>query len=204
MEHEAVCCGLGVGQSVPDFELDTFEPTRGKFGKFRLSKNMKAKKWTVLFFYPADFTFVCPTELADVAEKYPAMKKLGCEVLSVSTDTHFTHMGWHREEKTLASVKYPMGADPTGNLSRLFGVYDEGTGLALRGTFIISPEGVLVSSEVNFYNVGRNAEELLRKLKGFVYVHSHPQEACPAKWDTGKKTLKPGEALVGKVFEALG
>jgi peroxiredoxin (alkyl hydroperoxide reductase subunit C) len=204
MKTEDICCGLRVGQKVPDFEIDTFEPSKSKFGKFSLSKNMKVKKWTVLLFYPADFTFVCPTELADLAEKYGEMKKLGCEVVSVSTDTHFVHMGWQRDEKLLENVKYPMGADPTGNISRLFGVYDESTGLALRGTFIISPDGVLVASEVNFYNVGRNSDELLRKLKGFVYVSSHPEEACPAKWDTGQKTLKPGESLVGKVYEALG
>lgn len=203
MEHEEGCCGLRIGQNVPDFELDTFEPARGKFGKFSFSKNMKAGKWTILFFYPADFTFVCPTELADIAGRYGELKKLNCEVLSISTDTHFVHMGWHRDEKLLENVQYPMGADPTGKVSRLFGVYDESTGLDFRGTFIISPEGVLVSSEVNFYNVGRNADELLRKLKGFVHVSKHPEEACPAKWDTGKKTLKPGEDLVGKVYEAL-
>jgi peroxiredoxin (alkyl hydroperoxide reductase subunit C) len=200
---EDICCGLRVGQKVPDLEMDTYEPSKGRFGKFRLSRILKNKKWVVLFFYPADFTFVCPTELADVAEKYKEIKKLGAEVVSVSTDTHFVHMAWHKDEKLLENVKYPMGADPTGNISRLFGVYDEQTGLALRGTFIINPNGILVSSEVNYYNVGRNADELLRKLKGFIHVYNHPDEACPAKWDEGEKTLKPGEELVGRVYEAL-
>jgi peroxiredoxin (alkyl hydroperoxide reductase subunit C) len=203
MSEEHNCCGLKIGQKVPDFEMDTYEPTKGSFGKFKLSANMKKKKWTVLVFYPADFTFICPTELADVAERYDSIRKLGIEVVSVSTDTNFVHLAWQRDEMLLKEVKYPMGADPTGNVSRLFGVYDEATGLDLRGTFIINPEGVLVGSEINFYNVGRNSKELLRKLKGFVHVYSHPDEVCPASWDEGQKTLTPGEDLVGKVYEVL-
>ena len=192
-----------VGQEVPDFELETYEPETGKFGTFSLKKAKEEGKWTILFFYPADFTFVCPTELADLAEVYPKLKELGAEVVSVSTDTKFVHLAWHRDEKLLENVKYPMGADPTGKVSRMFGVYDENTGLALRGTFIISPEGKLVSSEVNFYNVGRNADELVRKMEANAYLIGHPDEACPAKWEPGKKTLKPSEELVGKVYEAL-
>ncbi len=192
-----------VGMMVPDFEMETYDPETGKFGKFSLADAKKENKWTILFFYPADYTFVCPTELADLAEVYPKLKELGCEVVSVSTDTKFVHLAWHRDEKLLQNVKYPMGADPTGKVSRMFGVYDEETGLALRGTFIISPEGRLVGSEVNFYNVGRNADELLRKMEANVYLMSHPEEACPAKWEPGKKTLKPSEELVGKVAEAL-
>jgi alkyl hydroperoxide reductase subunit AhpC len=132
--------------------------------------------------------------------------KAGAEVISVSTDTKFVHLAWQREEKLLANVKYPMGADPTGKVSRLFGVYDEATGLALRGTFIISPEGRLASSEVNFYNVGRNAAELLRKAQANAYLAVHPQEACPANWNQGGKTLKTANneaTLVGRVAEAL-
>ncbi|MGC8852263.1 MAG: peroxiredoxin [Hydrogenobacter sp.] len=159
--------------------------------------------WVVLFFYPADFTFVCPTELADLAEKYEELQKMCVEVISVSTDTKYVHLAWHKSEKLLEKVKFPMGADPTGRVSRLFGVYDENTGLSLRGTFIINPEGVLVGSEINFYNVGRNAEELIRKMEANIYLMSHPDEACPAKWRKGKKTLKPSEKLVGKVHEAL-
>ena len=192
-----------VGQDVPDFEMETYEPETGKFGKFSLADAKKEGKWTILFFYPADFTFVCPTELADLAEVYPKLKELGAEVVSVSTDTKFVHLAWHRDEKLLQNVKYPMGADPTGKVSRMFGVYDENTGLALRGTFIISPEGKLVGSEVNFYNVGRNAQELVRKMEANAYLIGHPDEACPARWEPGKKTLKPAEELVGKVYEAL-
>jgi peroxiredoxin (alkyl hydroperoxide reductase subunit C) len=194
---------LRTGEKVPDFELQTFDPKEGWFKSFKLSENMNNGRWTVLVFYPADFTFVCPTELADVGLQYEKIKELGGELLAVSTDTQFSHMAWQREEKLLKDVKYPMGADTNGELSRLFGVYDEKTGLALRGTYIINPDGDLVGSEVNFYNVGRNADELVRKLKAFVYVRNHPEQACPAKWDEGQKTLTPGEKLVGKVAEAL-
>lgn len=201
---EDVCCGcLGVGQSVPDFEIETFEPETGKFGKFSLAKTMKGKKWTILFFYPADFTFICPTELADLADKQQTLKKLGCEIVSVSTDTKFVHYGWFNQEKLLEKVKYHMGADQKGDIATLFGVYDEESGLALRGTFIIDPDGKLVASEVNYFNVGRNADELLRKVKAFQYVRQNPAEVCPAKWELGAKTLKPSEKLVGKVSEAL-
>jgi len=192
-----------VGTEVPNFEVETYDPVNREFGKRSLETLKKEKKWTILVFYPADFTFVCPTELADAGEKYEALKKLGAEVISVSTDTKFTHLAWKDAEKLLANLKFPMGADPTGAVSRLFGVYDCGSGLALRGTFIINPAGVLVSSEVNFYNVGRNADELLRKMEANAYLATHPNEACPAKWKQGAKTLKPSEKLVGKVYEAL-
>jgi len=192
-----------VGQDVPNFEMETYDPAEREFGKITLEEIKKKNKWTILVFYPADFTFVCPTELADLAEKHEALKKLGAEVISVSTDTKFSHLAWRDGEKLLAGVKYLMGADPTGTVSRLFGVYDPGSGLALRGTFIINPQGQLASSEVNFYNVGRNADELLRKMEANVYLVKHPAEACPAKWHLGAKTLKPSEKLVGKVFEAL-
>jgi peroxiredoxin len=197
------CQTVSVGMTVPNFEMEIYHPLDREFGKISLDQLKQQKKWTILFFYPADFTFVCPTELADLAEKYPTLQKLGAEVLGVSTDTKFTHLAWRDGEKLLASVKYPMAADPTGAVSRMFGVYDPGTGLALRGTFIINPSGVLVSSEVNFYNVGRNAEELLRKMEANVYLLAHPDEACPARWTQGAKTLKPSEKLVGKVYEAL-
>jgi peroxiredoxin (alkyl hydroperoxide reductase subunit C) len=192
-----------VGMAVPDFTLDIYDPVNRQFGTLSLAQLKQDKKWTILVFYPADFTFVCPTELADLAEKHPALKALGAEVISISTDTKFSHLAWKDSEKLLAGVEYPMGADPTGALSKLFGVYDCGSGLALRGTFIISPEGALVSSEVSFYNVGRNADELCRKVEANVYLAGHPDEACPAKWKQGGKTLKPSEKLVGRVFEAL-
>lgn len=194
---------LQVGQTVPDFKLEVYDPKQKDFSEVSLAGLQKAKKWTVLFFYPADYTFVCPTELADLGEKYAAIKKLGAEAISVSTDTKFVHMAWQRDEKLLAGVQYPMGADPTGTVSRLFGVYDPASGLDYRGTFIISPEGKLVSSEVNFLNVGRNCDELVRKLEANVYLAKHGDEACPAKWTPGQKTLKPGASMVGKVYEAL-
>jgi NADH-dependent peroxiredoxin subunit C len=192
-----------VGMDVPSFELEIYDPVEREFGTISLDKLKKQDKWTILVFYPADFTFVCPTELADLAEKHEALKKLGAEVISVSTDTKFSHLAWKDAEKLLAKIKYPMGADPTGKVSKLFGVYDQASGLALRGTFIIDPQGKLVSSEVNFYNVGRNADELLRKMEANAYLLKHPNEACPAKWHQGSKTLKPSEKLVGKVYEAL-
>lgn len=207
MEHhyeDDCCCGtLQVGQEVPDFELETYDPVKYDFGKISLAEQKKKGQWTVLVFYPADFTFVCSTELADLADEYENLKAAGAEVITVSTDTVFTHLAWKREEKFLENAKYPMAADPTGQVSRLFGVYNEETGLDLRGSFIINPAGVLVASEVNFYNVGRNAKELLRKLQASVYVADHPAEACPARWEQGAKTLTPGPKLVGKVYDAL-
>jgi peroxiredoxin (alkyl hydroperoxide reductase subunit C) len=129
---------------------------------------------------------------------------MGAELITVSTDTEFVHLAWKRDEGELANVRYAMGADPTGKLSRLFGVYDEGSGLALRGTFIISPDGTLFNSEVNFYNMGRNIDELMRKFKANLYLTRKADEGCPSKWkDEGYKTLRPGPEMVGKVHEAL-
>jgi peroxiredoxin (alkyl hydroperoxide reductase subunit C) len=201
-----MCCdqpSLAVGADVPDFTLETYNPASGQFGQLSLAENKANGKWTILVFYPADFTFVCPTELADLAEKQDALAKLGAVVAAVSTDTKFSHLAWRASEKLLANVRYLMAADPTGCLSRQLGVYDCNTGLDLRGTFIINPAGKLVSSEVNFYNVGRNADELLRKVEANVYLAAHPAEACPARWKPGAKTLTPSEKMVGKVFEAL-
>lgn len=192
-----------VGQPVPGFTMETFDPTEGAFGEVDLGKLREEGKWAVLVFYPADFTFVCPTELADLAEKHAELKELGAEVISVSTDTKFTHMAWKTDERLLENVKYQMASDPTGEVSRFFDIWDYETGLALRGTFIINPDGVLVSAETNFYNVGRNADELVRKMKANVHLRENPNEACPAKWEPGQKTLTPGEGLVGKVYEAL-
>jgi len=194
---------ISVGQQVPDFEMDVFDPVRGDFAKIALLNLKQQKKWTVLIFYPADYTFVCPTELADVATVQDDLAKAGATVISVSTDTQFVHLAWQREEKLLKGIKYLMGSDPTGKVSRLFGVYDENSGLALRGTFIINPEGKLIASEINFYNVGRSAAELLRKMQANAYLMTHPAEACPANWSQGEKTLTPGKGLVGRVAEAL-
>ncbi|KAB1441635.1 peroxiredoxin [Pseudodesulfovibrio senegalensis] len=202
-EHELNLDFAKVGQAVPEFKMETFDPAEGFFGEVDLGQLRRDGKWVILFFYPADFTFVCPTELADLAEKHQALKDLGAEVISVSTDTKFSHMAWRREEKLLENVQYTMAADPTGEVSRFFDVYDEETGLALRGTFVINPEGVLASSEINFYNVGRNADELVRKLEANVHLRANPNEVCPAKWTPGEKTLTPGEGMVGHVWEAL-
>ncbi len=193
-----------LGKPVPSFgEINTYDPVTHGFGKFSLEEAKKSKKWTVLVFYPADYTFVCPTELSDYAEKQEELEKMGARIVSISTDTHFVHMAWQRDEKLLEKVKFTMGADPTGKVSRLFDVYDEESGLALRGTFIINPDGVLVASEVNFYNVGRNADELVRKMEANIYVSAHTDEVCPAKWHKGAKTIKPGPNAVGKVYEVL-
>lgn len=192
-----------VGATVPDFEMETYEPTHGDFGKVSLADIKKAGKWTILVFYPADFTFVCPTELADLADQQEKLADLGAHVIAVSTDTKFAHMVWRNTEGLLKNVKYTLAADPTGTVSRLFGVYDAATGLALRGTFIVNPEGKLVTSEVNFYNVGRDAGELVRKMEANVHLMANPSEACPAKWTPGAKTLKPGKDIVGNVASVL-
>lgn len=202
MEHTAQRL-ISVGMDVPDFTMETYEPAAGVFGKFALAEQRAQGKWTVLVFYPADFTFVCPTELADLAAHQAEIEALGVKTISVSADTKFAHLAWRNSEKLLEGVKYTMAADPTGKVSRMFGVYDEMSGLALRGTFLISPAGKLVTSEVNFYNVGRDMGELLRKLKANTYLDTHPAEACPARWQPGQKTLTPSEKMVGKVFEAL-
>ncbi len=204
MDAQAMNQIVSVGLTVPDFELETYDPAAGDFGKFSLAENRRSGKWTVLVFYPADFTFVCPTELADLAEKHAALVALGATVVSVSTDTKFAHLAWRNSEGLMKGVQYPMAADATGAVSRLFGAYDPGTGLALRGTYIINPEGKLVSSEVHFYNVGRSADELLRKMQANVHLAANPSEACPARWTPGAKTLRPGKDLVGNVAAALG
>jgi|SRR3989338_5260671 len=194
---------LNIGQKVLDFELDAYFPEKKDFGKIKFSEVFKKGKWLILFFYPADYTFVCPTELADIGEKYSQLKEEGAELVSVSTDTHYVHYAWQASEKMLSAIKYPMAADPTHIVSKTFGVYDEASGLALRGTFIIDPDGKLLASEVNYYPVGRNAEELFRKFKAFKFVREHPAQVCPAKWQFGEKTLTPGKDLVGKVGDNL-
>jgi len=194
---------VSVGSDVPDFEMETYEPSQGDFGKVSLAEIKKSGKWTVLVFYPADFTFVCPTELADLADQQDKLAALGAHVVAVSTDTKFAHMVWRNTEGLMKNVKYTLAADTTGAVSRLFGVYDFATGLALRGTFIINPEGKLVNSEVNFYNVGRDAGELVRKVEANVHLLANPSEACPAKWTPGSKTLTPGKDLVGNVAAAM-
>jgi len=156
-------------------------------------------KWSVVFFYPADFTFVCPTELEDLADNYAEFQKLGVEIYSVSTDTHFTHKAWHDASDTIAKVQYFMIGDPTHEISTNFEVLRPGQGLADRGTFIVDPQGVIQSVEVTAEGIGRDATELLRKVKAAQYVAAHPGEVCPAKWKEGAKTLAPSLELVGKI-----
>lgn len=196
-------CIASVGKTVENFEMEVYDPVKGDFGKISLEEVKAKKQWMILFFYPADFTFICPTELNDLAEKHKELKEAGCEVVSVSTDTKFSHLAWQQSEKLLKNVKYLMGADPTGKVSRMLGVYDEATGLDYRGTFLISPEGKLVSAEISVNNVGRNAAELARKVHAHIYCSKHPEEVCPANWTEGKKTLKPSAKMVGKVSEAI-
>jgi peroxiredoxin len=186
---------ISINQRIPEFKVQAFH--NGEF-KTVTQEDLRGK-WSVFFFYPADFTFVCPTELGDLADKYPDLKKLNVEVYGVSTDTHFTHKAWHDVSETIKKIKYPMLADPTGHLSRSFGVYIEEEGLAYRGTFLVNPDGLVKISEVHDNGIGRNAEELVRKVQAAQFVATHPGEVCPAKWKPGAATLKPGLDLVGKI-----
>ncbi|MBO8416847.1 MAG: peroxiredoxin [Proteobacteria bacterium] len=156
-------------------------------------------KWSVFFFYPADFTFVCPTELKDLAGKYEEFKKIGCEIYSVSCDSHFVHKAWHDASDTIKAISYPMLADPNHRLARDFQVLIENDGMAERGTFVVNPEGKIVAYEVVAGNIGRNADELLRRVEALQFVAEHGDQVCPAKWQPGAATLKPGLDLVGKL-----
>ncbi len=181
-------------------EVKPFTATAYHEGKFVQVSDADLKgKWSVVFFYPADFTFVCPTELGDLADNYAEFKKLGVEIYSVSTDTHFTHKAWHDTSDTIKKIQYPMIGDPTGTITRNFGVMIEEAGLADRGTFVIDPEGKIQIVEINAGGIGRDALELLRKVKAAQYVASHPGEVCPAKWKEGDATLAPSLDLVGKI-----
>ena len=181
-------------------EIKPFKATAFHNGSFvEVSDEDLRGKWSVVFFYPADFTFVCPTELADLAEAYEDFKTLGVEIYSVSTDTHFTHKAWHEASDTIAKVQYPMVGDPTGMITNNFEVMREGQGLADRATFLIDPDGIIQFMEISSEGVGRNAVELLRKVKAAQYVRKHPNEVCPAKWEEGDDTLAPSLDLVGKI-----
>ena len=169
-------------------------------GKFiEISEAAIKDKWAVFFFYPADFTFVCPTELGDLADNYGEFKKLGVEIYSVSTDTHFTHKAWADASETIKKIQYVMVGDPNHTISKNFGVYIEEVGLDERGTFVVDPDGKIQIIEINAGNIGRNAQELLRKVKAAQYVRENPGEVCPAKWKNGEKTLSPSIDLVGKI-----
>jgi len=156
-------------------------------------------RWSVVVFYPADFTFVCPTELEDLANHYDKLQELGVEVYAVSTDTHFTHKAWHDTSEAVGKIRYPMLGDPTGTIARNFGVMIEEQGLALRGTFVVDPEGRIKLYEIHDLGIGRSAKELIRKIQAAQYVATHEGEVCPASWEPGKKTLAPSLDLVGKI-----
>lgn len=183
-----------IGKKVNEFKTMAYH--NGEFKEIT-NENLKGK-WNVFVFYPADFTFVCPTELEDLAEHYEKFKAEGCEVYSVSTDTHFVHKAWHDTSERINKIKFPMLADPTGKLSRDFEVMIEEEGLALRGSFVINPEGTIVAYEVHDTEIGREASELLRKLQAAKFVAEHG-EVCPAKWRPGSETIKPSIDLVGKL-----
>lgn len=186
--------------SLINTSIKPFKATAYHNGKFvEVSDATLKGKWSVVVFYPADFTFVCPTELEDLADNYAEFKKLGVEIYGVSTDTHFAHKAWHDTSDAIKKVQYPLVGDPTAMLSRNFEVLIEEEGLALRGTFVINPEGQIKLYEIHDNGIGRDARELLRKVKAAQYVASHPGEVCPAKWQEGEKTLKPSLELVGKI-----
>jgi len=186
--------------SLINSSIKPFKATAFHAGKFvEVSDTSIRGKWSVFVFYPADFTFVCPTELEDLADHYGEFKKLGVEVYGVSTDTHFAHKAWHDTSEAIKKVTYPLVGDPTATLARNFDVLIEEEGLALRGSFVINPEGVIKLCEIHDNGIGRDAKELLRKVRAAQYGASHPGEVCPAKWDEGAKTLKPSLDLVGKI-----
>jgi len=184
-----------INQSLPDLSLDIYH--EDKIKNIRLS-DFKGK-WLILFFYPADFTFVCPTELEDLAEKYAELQAMNAEVISVSTDTVFVHKAWHDHSPAIGKVTFPMGADPTAVICRELGTYIPEEGLSLRATIIVNPDGKIKALEINDNSIGRNVDELIRKLQAAQYVEAHGGEACPARWKPGEKTLKPGLDLVGKI-----
>lgn len=184
-----------INKEVSEFSVQAFQNDEFK----TVTKADVLGKWSVFFFYPADFTFICPTELEDLQNKYEDFKAANCEIYSVSTDSHFVHKAWHDHSERIAKIEYPMLADPTHALSIDFDVLIESDGQAERGTFIVNPEGLIVAYEVNAGNVGRNADELFRKLQASQFVYEHGDEVCPAKWQPGEDTLTPSLDLVGKL-----
>jgi peroxiredoxin (alkyl hydroperoxide reductase subunit C) len=184
-----------INSQMPEFKVQAYHN-----GKFRTVSSCDVLgKWAVFFFYPADFTFVCPTELVDMAQKYDRFKEAGVEIYSVSTDSHFVHKAWHDASESIRKIQYPMLADPTGTLCRAFGTYIEEDGMAYRGTFVVNPEGKIKIAEIQDNGIGRNADELFRKVEAAQFIAAHPNEVCPAKWQKGAETLKPSIDLVGKI-----
>jgi peroxiredoxin len=186
--------------SLINTKVKAFKATAFHNGKFvEVTEATLAGKWNIFMFYPADFTFVCPTELADLADNHAAFQKMGVEVYGISTDSHFAHKAWHDVSDAIKNVQYALIGDPTGAITRNFEVMVEEDGMALRGTFVINPDGFIKLCEVHDNGIGRDASELMRKVKAAQYVAAHPNEACPAKWTEGAKTLTPSLDLVGKI-----
>ncbi|BBO00404.1 MULTISPECIES: alkyl hydroperoxide reductase subunit C [Sporolactobacillus] len=186
--------------SIIGSEVQPFQAKAYKNGEFiDVSEETLKGQWSVVCFYPADFSFVCPTELEDLQTEYDTLKKLGVEVYSVSTDTHFTHKGWHDASEKIAKIQYTMIGDPSQTISRNFDVLNEEAGLADRGTFIVDPDGIIQTAEINADGIGRDASTLINKIKAAQYVRKNPGEVCPAKWQEGSETLKPSLDLVGKL-----
>ncbi len=190
-----------VDQSFPEFSLEVYHPEKDDVDTLAL-KQLKGK-WVVLVFYPADFTFVCPTELADLSKLYADFRSLKAEVVVVSTDTVYTHKAWVEAEELLKGVKYPMAADHNGKLSRELGIYEEEQGMAQRATFVIDPKGVLRAVDLVSDSIGRSARETLRRLRALVFVQTNPGKVCPASWDEGAPTLSPSIKKAGKVYREL-
>ncbi|MEK6899697.1 MAG: redoxin domain-containing protein [Nanoarchaeota archaeon] len=186
---------LEINRPAPKFEAKAFQDDQIKTVKLDSYKG----KWVALVFYPADFTFICPTELGELADHYEELQKLNVEVLSISTDTVFVHKAWHDNSETIKKIKFPMVADPNGQICRDYGTYIAEEGLSLRGTFIVDPDGILKAFELHDNSIGRSAKELIRKIKAAQFVREHGGEVCPASWEPGKATLKPGLHLVGKI-----
>lgn len=191
-----------IDKKFPHFSLETYNPKKDEITRVSLD-DFKKKSWIILFFYPADFTFVCPTELLDLNKKYKEFKKLKAEVIAVSTDTVYTHKAWIETEQLLSGISFSVAADHNGKLSKELGIYNEENGMAQRAVFIIDKEGVLRAIEVVADKIGRNASEILRKLKALDFVEKNPGLVCPASWDEGKKTLKPSIKIAGKVGKEL-
>lgn len=184
-----------IGTKVQEFKANAFR--QGKF--VTVTDGDLQGKWSIFCFYPADFTFVCPTELEDLQDQYAQLQKLGVEVYSVSTDTHFTHKAWHETSPAIGKIEYTMIGDPNHNITNIFDVLDVESGLAQRGTFIIDPDGVVQTVEINADGIGRDASTLIKKIKAAQHVRKNPDEVCPAKWEEGSETLKPSFDLVGKI-----
>lgn len=181
-------------------QIKPFTATAFKDGEFiDISSEDLAGKWSIFFFYPADFTFVCPTELGDLADKHEELASRGVEVFSVSTDTHFSHKAWHDSSDTIGKIKYAMIGDQSGVITNNFEVMRPGVGLADRATFLVDPEGIIQAMEITAEGIGRDADDLVRKVKAAQYVAAHPGEVCPAKWKEGEATLEPSLDLVGMI-----